>query len=181
MDTVTTSPDSLEDREIIPIPSATPRLNRRQKAFIDAYLSNGFKPSAAAIKVGYSSRTASVTGSKLLAKTKIQVEIDARLEKARSMARAALPDLVEDAVEDALHAPHVRDKVASKRWLSDIGGVTDRGSDKPPVVERDYRMIVERHFVHVNGELPANVTGEIVEAISSTVVDAEGETKNGGD
>lgn len=55
-------------------------LSKKQQDFIDAYLSNGWNATRAAIAAGYSEKTARFIGSENLTKPNIQAEIKRRLE-----------------------------------------------------------------------------------------------------
>lgn len=55
-------------------------LSRKQQAFINAYIVNGFNATQAAITAGYSADTAAVIGHQNLRKANIQAEINAYFE-----------------------------------------------------------------------------------------------------
>ncbi len=55
------------------------KLTNKQKTFINAYLANGFNATQAAIKAGYSEKTARQIGSENLTKPVIRAAIDERL------------------------------------------------------------------------------------------------------
>lgn len=55
-------------------------LTNRQKAFVEAYLANGFNATQAAITAGYSAKTAYSQGSRLLRNVEVQTAIQARMK-----------------------------------------------------------------------------------------------------
>lgn len=54
-------------------------LNNKQRAFVDTYLSNGFNATRAAVKVGYSPKTAYAIASENLRKLEIKAAISERM------------------------------------------------------------------------------------------------------
>lgn len=75
-------------------------LTTKQRAFVEAYLSNGFNATQAAITAGYSPKTARAMGSENLAKPDIKAAVEARLSAMAMSADEALYRLSEHARGD---------------------------------------------------------------------------------
>lgn len=61
--------------------TALAALNPRHQLFVKSFVSNGYKPAAAALAANYSARSAPVTAQKLLANPKIAAAVTAHKEK----------------------------------------------------------------------------------------------------
>ena len=72
----------------------------KQRAFVEAYLANGFNATKAAITAGYSAKTARSIGSENLTKPNISAMIEQRLEAMAMSANEALYRLSEHARGD---------------------------------------------------------------------------------
>lgn len=84
------------------------KLTRKQTSFIEAYISNGFNATKAAISAGYSQATARQTGSRLLTNVDIAHEISRRLADqvmSRDEALAAMSDMARSDIDDFLTVP----------------------------------------------------------------------------
>ena len=68
-------------------------MTNKQKAFVDAYQSNGFNATQAAIAAGYSSRSAREIGRENLTKPDIQAEIRKRLTTAGITSNQVLQEM----------------------------------------------------------------------------------------
>lgn len=65
-------------------------LTTKQRAFVEAYLSNGFNATQAAITAGYSQKTAYSQGARLLKNVEVRAQIEARLGEMAMSANEAL-------------------------------------------------------------------------------------------
>lgn len=86
------------------------QLTTKQRAFVEAYLANGFNATQAAVAAGYSPKTAYSQGSRLLKNVEVRAAIETRmLEMAMSanealyrltmQARGSMADFIDDARE----------------------------------------------------------------------------------
>lgn len=75
-------------------------LTKKQQAFVNAYIVNGFNATQAAIMAGYSQHTASVIGYENLTKPQIQAEINAYFDNYAMSAREVLARLTQIARGD---------------------------------------------------------------------------------
>jgi phage terminase small subunit len=69
------------------------RLTTRQKAFINAYLGNGFNARQAALTAGYAKETAFSQATRILNHPDVKAEIDAFMEESAMSAKEALARL----------------------------------------------------------------------------------------
>lgn len=70
-------------------------LNDRQRAFVDAYLANGFNATQAAIAAGYSPQSARTRGYDLVRNPDIRAHIDAHLEACGASRDKVLQELTD--------------------------------------------------------------------------------------
>jgi len=101
----------------------TREMTSLQQAFVDEYLTNGGNAEAAAIKAGYSAKSANSQGYNLLAKPLIQQAISKRLVQQMGLAAVPALDVVTRLMHDA-RSEYVRLEAAKD--------ILDRGGFKPP-------------------------------------------------
>jgi phage terminase small subunit len=65
-------------------------LSNKQRAFVEAYLANGFNATKAAITAGYSEKTAYSQGSRLLRNVEVSAAIEARMKELSMSADEAM-------------------------------------------------------------------------------------------
>lgn len=80
--------------------SKKPTLTTKQRAFVNAYLSNGFNGTRAAIEAGYSEKTARTIAAQNLAKLGIREEIDVHMKRMAMSADETLARLTAHARGD---------------------------------------------------------------------------------
>lgn len=96
-------------------------LTTKQRAFVEAYLSNGFNATQAAITAGYSKKTAYSQGSRLLKNVEIQAALETRMKEMVMSADEALLRLSQHATAT------MDDFIGDDGKTIDIARVRDRG------------------------------------------------------
>lgn len=124
----------------------------KQKAFVEAYLANGFNATQAAITAGYSKKTARSQGARLLTNVDIQAAVQARLGELAMSANEALYRLSE----------HARGSMAD--FLDDKRETLDLAA-----ADRADKLHLIKKFSHTIGDKSENITIELYDAQSALV------------
>lgn len=136
---------------------ATP-LPPRQQRFVEEYLLD-LNATQAAIRAGYSAKTADVQGSRLLGNAKVAAAIQAA-KSARSARTAITQDWVlerlRENVERAMTADAVRDSEGNAIGLYTYQGAVANGA--LTLIGKHLGMFAERHEVSAPGGGPVQVT-----------------------
>ena len=102
------------------------KLTEKQKKFCDEYLID-LNATQAAIRAGYSKKTAFIIGHENLSKPNIKTYIESIQEKARERNKITLDKIVDMIYEDALNGEHENNRLKAKDMLmKHLGGYTDK-------------------------------------------------------
>lgn len=80
-------------------------LNLKQKAFVEAYLSNGQNATQAALAAGYSERTAHSQGSRLLNHVEVSAEIQRRTQRVVNRLEVTADRIIQERARLAFYDP----------------------------------------------------------------------------
>ena len=119
-------------------------LEPRQAAFVQFYLSNGQNATQAALKAGYSEKSARVTGCKLLTNPNVREAVQAgrqELAASSTISRDWLVDQVRTALTTAQSAEQGQIVVRSAELLARMHGWID---DKPAAPQQLVNLIIQR-------------------------------------
>lgn len=121
--------------------SAYEGLTWKQRAFVNAYLANGFNATRAAIKAGYSQDSARAIGSENLTKPDIKAAVSERMDEAAMSANEALMRIAEIARSDIGDIFSTVEVDISGRRVASSDEDEDESGELPSTVTREVTMI----------------------------------------
>ena len=140
------------------------KLNARQKAFCEHYVACG-NATEAAIKAGYSKRTARKIGSENLTKMDIKAYVDELMQKLESERTASAKEVLEmltssmrgELKEEVVVVEGTGDGCSDARIIEKQIGLKDR-IKAAELLGKRYRLFTDK--VEVEGVLPVMIVGE---------------------
>ena len=140
------------------------KLTEKQKRFADYYIESG-NITEAAVKAGYSKKTARVIGQENLLKPAIKGYIDEKLETMQDERTASAKEVLEfltksmrgEIKEEVVVIEGTGDGTSEARMIEKQIGLRDRIKSAELLGKR-YRLFTDR--VEVNGVVPVMIVGE---------------------
>jgi len=124
------------------------KLNNKQLAFVEEYLANGFNGTKAAIKAGYSQRTAYSIANELLKKPEIQEVID---EKKKELA--------------------ARSTITKEELLADLKHIKDLNKDNPRSANSLKAIEIINKMLGFNMPLEQNINMNVEQKLFTDDID----------
>lgn len=106
------------------------KMTDKQRRFVEAYCSNGFNATQAAITAGYSKKTAQEQGSQTLSKLIVQEAVQAFMGKATKKALVTTEDIVKGLYDIAQNGESDSARVSAYKTLTDYTGGFDANKHK---------------------------------------------------